>query len=339
MGEDIAKIAAGPSARALVEEIISMYHTTRLSDVPAAVHILSKRSVRDALDVLATTQLPESGVKAGAGERAELIANQVLNRVDNYLARFGGFRAYAAHAENGTTTGWSSLRSTIWLAIRTAALSTPPAEPVARKQCDTTGHRGTCAMCLPDAAPVEDWVMVPRSDLAILAARDDSTGDDAKRWLAAAPQPASTVEGDAQTCKHCRGRGVYMSRDSIGVQHEMECLFCKDPAPERHADLRERYARAMYDSWPHSVISRALAEVTGLPIGTVLTWEAAHQAGADFKGLYRYADAILALLPNTDRLVEALEKVATGKGRKPSDGTAKQIARAALAGLAKGEGK
>lgn len=38
-----------PAEIKLVEEIISMYHTTRLSEVPFADHILSKPSVQHAL--------------------------------------------------------------------------------------------------------------------------------------------------------------------------------------------------------------------------------------------------------------------------------------------------
>ncbi len=40
--------------KALIDEIIRMYHTTRLSGVPASDHILSKPSVQKAFDALAT---------------------------------------------------------------------------------------------------------------------------------------------------------------------------------------------------------------------------------------------------------------------------------------------
>lgn len=39
--------------KALIDEVISMYHTTRMADTPAADHILSKRPVSKAFDALA----------------------------------------------------------------------------------------------------------------------------------------------------------------------------------------------------------------------------------------------------------------------------------------------
>jgi hypothetical protein len=50
-------------------------------------------------------------------------------------------------------------------------------------------------------------------------------------------------------------------------------------------------ARAMYDSWPHSVISPALAEKTGLPEGTVLTYDKVVETGGNHAGLIRLARA------------------------------------------------
>lgn len=45
-----------PSLRArkiaLIDAIISMYHTTRMRDTPAADHVLTKRVVQDAFDSL-----------------------------------------------------------------------------------------------------------------------------------------------------------------------------------------------------------------------------------------------------------------------------------------------
>lgn len=56
---------------------------------------------------------------------AEAIAGHAVARIDNFLAKFGGFEAYASLAENGTTTGWSQLRSTIWHAVKDAISATP----------------------------------------------------------------------------------------------------------------------------------------------------------------------------------------------------------------------
>lgn len=75
--------------------------------------------------------------------------------------------------------------------------------------------------------------------------------------------------------------------------------------------VRETYVRALYESWPHTVISLALADATGLPIGAVISWEKAVSTGADMSALYRYADAILALpspaVPSDDGLREMID--------------------------------
>jgi hypothetical protein len=67
---------------------------------------------------------------------------------------------------------------------------------------------------------------------------------------------------------------------------------------------REYWARILHDAWPHTVISEALSKATGLPIGTVLTWDAVKAAGADCSGLYRFADAIVAALQSSPHVAD-----------------------------------
>ena len=80
----------------------------------------------------------------------------------------------------------------------------------------------------------------------------------------------------------------------------LEAFHAKPVVGERD---REYWARVLHDAWPHTVISEALSQVTGVPIGTVLTWDAVKQAGADCSGLYRYADAIVAALQSPPPVV------------------------------------
>lgn len=64
------------------------------------------------------TAMPE-GVDRGMAERE---ADRVLAEVETFLSRQGGFYAYAERARTGEATGWTRLRSVIWLAAL-AALS------------------------------------------------------------------------------------------------------------------------------------------------------------------------------------------------------------------------
>lgn len=70
----------------------------------------------------------------------------------------------------------------------------------------------------------------------------------------------------------------------------------------------ERVARAMYDAWPHTVISQTLAERTGQPVGSVLSWDVALAMGADMGGLLRLASACVPLIAQAR--TEAAERAA-----------------------------
>lgn len=100
----------------------------------------------------------------------------------------------------------------------------------------------------------------------------------------------------------------------------------------RNADAtaREYWARVLYDAWPHTAVSPAIAEATGLPSGAVLTFDTVKEAGADLSGLYRYADAILTTLSPTDGatgvdlrtvVIEECAQVAEARRQLAHDGT------------------
>lgn len=57
------------------------------------------------------------------GAEREAVANQVIAEVERWLNHQGGFLAYADRVRSGAT-GWSQLRSKIWLAVH--ARLTPP---------------------------------------------------------------------------------------------------------------------------------------------------------------------------------------------------------------------
>lgn len=107
---------------------------------------------------------------------------------------------------------------------------------------------------------------------------------------ALAPQPTAARGAEEIECPGC-GTTISPPMDTMCACPPFEAT-AKAPA---NVD-RVAVARAMYDVWPHTVISPALAEVTGLPIGEVLTWEVSLKCGANFGRLYRYADAVLPLI-------------------------------------------
>lgn len=109
-------------------------------------------------------RLHTTGLRATTSEeeaQAVILANRVIGRIDNFLAKFGGFNAYAAHADNGTTTGWSQLRSEIWLATRTAVLSSPTpvgarvGKPAGEYLDDLPAHITPIVTGMSDPAPVQ----------------------------------------------------------------------------------------------------------------------------------------------------------------------------------------
>lgn len=71
-------------------------------------------------EFLAWSAKPTPVPQKVAGER-ETIADTVTAAVEKWLGQQGGFRAYAERVESGAT-GWSQLRSTIWLAVFDAVL-------------------------------------------------------------------------------------------------------------------------------------------------------------------------------------------------------------------------
>lgn len=63
--------------KALIDEVIAMYHTTRLINVPASEHILSKPSVVKAFDTIRAEALAQ-----GRLEGAKAMQEAVIDKLD-----------------------------------------------------------------------------------------------------------------------------------------------------------------------------------------------------------------------------------------------------------------
>jgi hypothetical protein len=128
---------------------------------------------------------------------------------------------------------------------------------------------------------------------------------------------AERLRSYAGTCT-----GLEPKRIMIAAATRLEALQAQ-PVGERD---REYWARVLHDAWPHTVISQALSELTGLPIGTVLSWDAVKEAGADCSGLYRFADAVAAALTASPPVVEreAIDRVARALSDASDNGLASQ---------------
>ena len=89
--------------KALIDEIIGMYHTTRLSDTPAADHILSKPSVQKAFAAYEAIALTEAEAKLA----------KARGKLDILQMREAAYRsAHDLHGDGSMKAGaaWDAMR-------------------------------------------------------------------------------------------------------------------------------------------------------------------------------------------------------------------------------------
>ena len=75
------------------------------------------------------------------------------------------------------------------------------------------------------------------------------------------------------------------------ASHDLHAALSRPYAGDADVDLIERGVRAAYVESPHTVISQALAEATGMPLGATIDYDTAIKTGMDALGLRRIVTA------------------------------------------------